>query len=158
MSGNRGCIFNSLLFLVIVFVPILGHIIATIMLLEDDHSAASTVLWLALIWLVPFLGCFLFLGYSMRDWNFRVLLYELAQKYRAGYQSWSVQRGALAVDHDFWLKRDVKTNLEIALLADGVAPEKLYPLDLKRAHDKIAAFKEHVVSYWGGGAESHVEH
>ncbi|WP_158815585.1 ABC transporter substrate-binding protein [Methylocapsa sp. S129] len=43
---------------------------------------------------------------------------------------------------------------EAALLADGVAPEKLYPLDLKRAHDKIAAFKENVVSYWGGGAES----
>jgi putative spermidine/putrescine transport system substrate-binding protein len=43
---------------------------------------------------------------------------------------------------------------EAALLADGVAPEKLYPLDLKRAHDKIAAFKENVISYWGGGAES----
>ncbi|UDL94613.1 ABC transporter substrate-binding protein [Lichenihabitans sp. PAMC28606] len=43
---------------------------------------------------------------------------------------------------------------EAALLADGVAPEKLYPLDLKRAHDKIAAFKENVSSYWGGGAES----
>lgn len=43
---------------------------------------------------------------------------------------------------------------EAALLADGVAPDKLYPLDLKRAHDKIAAFKEHVVSFWGGGAES----
>jgi putative spermidine/putrescine transport system substrate-binding protein len=43
---------------------------------------------------------------------------------------------------------------EAALLADGVAPEKLYPLDLKRAHDKIAAFKDNIVSYWGGGAES----
>jgi len=43
---------------------------------------------------------------------------------------------------------------EAALLADGVAPEKLYPLDLKRAHDKIAAFKDNVVAYWGGGAES----
>ena len=43
---------------------------------------------------------------------------------------------------------------EAALLADGVAPDKLYPLDLKRAHDKIAAFKDNVVSYWGGGAES----
>ena len=43
---------------------------------------------------------------------------------------------------------------EAALLGDGVAPEKLYPLDLKRAHDKLAAFKENVVSYWGGGAES----
>ncbi len=43
---------------------------------------------------------------------------------------------------------------EAALLADGVAPDKLYPLDLPRAHAKIAAFKDNVVSYWGGGAES----
>lgn len=43
---------------------------------------------------------------------------------------------------------------EAALLGDGVAPDQLYPLDLKRAHDKIAAFKEHIVAYWGGGSES----
>lgn len=43
---------------------------------------------------------------------------------------------------------------EAALLGDGVEPEKLYPLDIKRAHDKIAAFKEHIVAYWGGGSES----
>ncbi|MFD1329225.1 ABC transporter substrate-binding protein [Mycoplana ramosa] len=43
---------------------------------------------------------------------------------------------------------------EAALLGDGVKPEELYPLDLKRAHDKIAAFKENVVAYWGGGSES----
>lgn len=43
---------------------------------------------------------------------------------------------------------------EAALLADGVAPDKLYPLDLKRAHAKIAAFKDHVISFWGNGAES----
>lgn len=66
MSGNRGCVFNTVLFLVIVFVPILGHIIATIMLLEDEHSAAGTVLWLAVIWLLPFLGCFLFLLFGQR--------------------------------------------------------------------------------------------
>lgn len=43
---------------------------------------------------------------------------------------------------------------EAALLADGVAPADLYPLDLDRAHAKIAAFKEHVGAFWGGGAES----
>jgi putative spermidine/putrescine transport system substrate-binding protein len=43
---------------------------------------------------------------------------------------------------------------EAALLADGVTPDKLYPLDLDRAHKKLAAFKEHVVSYWGGGGEA----
>ena len=66
MSGNRGCIFNSLLFLVIVFVPVLGHIIATVMVFEDNHSLAGTVLWLALIWLVPFLGSFLYLVFGQR--------------------------------------------------------------------------------------------
>ncbi|MDR3515742.1 MAG: ABC transporter substrate-binding protein [Azospirillaceae bacterium] len=43
---------------------------------------------------------------------------------------------------------------EAALLADGVAPDKLYPLDLDRAHAKIKAFKDNIVSFWGGGAES----
>lgn len=43
---------------------------------------------------------------------------------------------------------------EAALLADGVKPEELYPLDLKRAHAKIASIKDDVVSYWGGGSES----
>ena len=43
---------------------------------------------------------------------------------------------------------------EAALLADGVAPEDLYPLDVERANAKIGAFKEHVGAFWGGGAES----
>lgn len=43
---------------------------------------------------------------------------------------------------------------EAALLADGVAPADLYPLDLDRAHAKLSALKGDVVSYWGGGAES----
>jgi hypothetical protein len=66
MSGNRGCIFNSILFLIIVFVPLLGHIIATIMVFEDDHSLAGSVLWLAAIWLIPFLGTFLYLLFGQR--------------------------------------------------------------------------------------------
>jgi putative spermidine/putrescine transport system substrate-binding protein len=43
---------------------------------------------------------------------------------------------------------------EAALLGDGVAADKLYPLDLQRANDKIKAFKDNIVSFWGGGAES----
>lgn len=43
---------------------------------------------------------------------------------------------------------------EAALLADGVAPDALYPLDIERAHKKLAAFKDNVISFWGGGAES----
>ena len=66
MSGNRGCIANSLLFLVCVFVPILGHIITTVMVLEDEHSPAGTILWLVIIWLLPFLGNFLYLVFGQR--------------------------------------------------------------------------------------------
>jgi putative spermidine/putrescine transport system substrate-binding protein len=43
---------------------------------------------------------------------------------------------------------------EAALLADGATAANLYPLDVEKAHAKISAFKEHVVSFWGGGAES----
>lgn len=66
MSGNRGCLFNSILFLIIVFVPLLGHIIATMMVLEDNHALAGTILWLAVIWLIPFLGSFLYLVFGQR--------------------------------------------------------------------------------------------
>lgn len=44
--------------------------------------------------------------------------------------------------------------LEAALLADGVAPSALYPLDVPRALRKIDELKPHVLAYWGSGAES----
>ncbi len=43
---------------------------------------------------------------------------------------------------------------EALLLGDGVAAADLYPLDIERAHKKLAGFKENVVAYWGGGSES----
>lgn len=42
---------------------------------------------------------------------------------------------------------------EALLMADGVAPDALYPLDIERAHAKLAAFKDNVVAFWGGGAD-----
>ncbi|MBP7242832.1 ABC transporter substrate-binding protein [Amaricoccus sp.] len=44
--------------------------------------------------------------------------------------------------------------VEAALIADGVKPEELYPLDLDRALAKIAALKPDIISFWGSGAES----
>ncbi|MGB7285517.1 MAG: ABC transporter substrate-binding protein [Salaquimonas sp.] len=43
---------------------------------------------------------------------------------------------------------------EALLLGDGVAREDLYPLDLDRAHAKLKGFKDNIISFWGGGAES----
>ena len=43
--------------------------------------------------------------------------------------------------------------LEAALLADGVTPDALYPLDLDRAFAKLDTIKSEII-WWGGGAES----
>jgi putative spermidine/putrescine transport system substrate-binding protein len=44
-------------------------------------------------------------------------------------------------------------NLEIALLADGVTPENLYPLDVDRAFKKLAEIKPHIAIWWTSGAQ-----
>ena len=43
--------------------------------------------------------------------------------------------------------------LEIALLADGVSADKLYPLDLDRAFKKLNTIKSDII-WWSGGAQS----
>ncbi len=43
--------------------------------------------------------------------------------------------------------------LEAALLADGVAPEDLYPLDIDRAFASLDKIKPYVTKWWGSGAE-----
>lgn len=44
-------------------------------------------------------------------------------------------------------------NLELALLADGVAPEDLYPLDYDRAFAKLDSIRDDLV-FWESGAQS----
>ncbi len=46
------------------------------------------------------------------------------------------------------------TSLEFALLADGVAPDKLYPLDVERAFKKLREIKPHITVWWGNGAQA----
>lgn len=43
--------------------------------------------------------------------------------------------------------------LEMALLASGVQPKNLYPLDLARAFKELNKIKNHIV-WWGSGAQS----
>jgi len=45
-------------------------------------------------------------------------------------------------------------NLEFALLADGVAADKLYPIDVDRAFRKLDRIKPHVTVWWKTGAQS----
>ena len=69
MSSERGCLMNSLMFLIIVFLPIIGHVIETVMVIEDDHSVAGKLIWLAVIWLMPpfvIIGPLLYLLFGQR--------------------------------------------------------------------------------------------
>lgn len=62
---------------------------------------------------------------------------------------------------DFWdvekfpgarsLGADVTYNLEFALLADGVSPDQLYPLDVERAFRKLSAIRPHIKVWWKQG-------
>lgn len=52
------------------------------------------------------------------------------------------------------LRRNPIDTLEIALMADGVAPADLYPLDVDRAFRKLDEIKNSIDVWWTGGAQS----
>lgn len=51
------------------------------------------------------------------------------------------------------MRNNARESLEIALLADGVDPDELYPLDVDRAYEKLEDIKDHV-NWWTAGAQS----
>jgi hypothetical protein len=50
---------------------------------------------------------FLFLGYSLRDWNLRVILHRIWGEQKLSWKSWAVQLNPDTLDREFWRKRDV---------------------------------------------------
>jgi hypothetical protein len=86
MSGNRGCLVNSILFLVIVFIPVVGHIIETVFILEDDHSPLGKLVWLLIIWLIPFVGPFLYLVLGQRRPRYGRVMFGQTSSAPAQYQ------------------------------------------------------------------------
>ena len=65
-SGGIGCVPALLLAFVLIFIPIIGHIILTFMILTDDLSTGEKILWLLVVWLAPFIGPFLYLLLGQR--------------------------------------------------------------------------------------------
>jgi hypothetical protein len=63
---THGCLYTTVVTLVIVFLPVIGHIICTVYVLGDDLTASEKLIWLLLIWLVPFLGPLLYLLVGQR--------------------------------------------------------------------------------------------
>ena len=64
---------------------------------------------------------FLFLGYSLRDWNLRVILHRIWTRQRRAYHSWAVQLAPDALDSAFWQDRKVEIrDVEIDVYVDGL--------------------------------------
>ena len=52
------------------------------------------------------------------------------------------------------LSGNARQMLEVALLADGVPADKLYPIDLDRAFKSLEKIKPHLTLWWSSGAQS----
>jgi hypothetical protein len=50
---------------------------------------------------------FLFLGYSLRDWNLRVILHRIWGEQKLDYKSWAILSNPDKLDQEFWKKRNV---------------------------------------------------
>jgi hypothetical protein len=65
--SDRGCATIGCIALVCIFVPIVGHIILTYMILEDDYSLLGKTMWLVVVWVFWFIGPFLYLFFGQRQ-------------------------------------------------------------------------------------------
>jgi hypothetical protein len=50
---------------------------------------------------------FLFLGYSLRDWNLRVILHRIWGEQKLSWNSWAIQLHPDLMEEEFWSKRGV---------------------------------------------------
>ena len=60
---------------------------------------------------------FLFLGYSLEDWNFRVILRKIQLTAEIGqdYASWAIQLNPSEIERQFWAKRGIDVyNMDLA--------------------------------------------
>ncbi len=63
---GRSFIATGCIALICIFIPVLGHIILTLMILNDDMTASEKLLWLIVVWVFWFIGPFLYLLLGQR--------------------------------------------------------------------------------------------
>lgn len=89
-----------------------------------------------------------------------VAVYATIQAYRTdkfgnkGPQTWADFFNVQKFPGKRAMRKSPYDTLEEALLADGVPPDKLYPLDMDRAFKKLDQIKPHVTVWWTGGAQA----
>ena len=65
---NRHSLFVTVvLILVSIFLPLIGHILVTVMIARDYMSLPEKVIWLIAVWAIPVLGPLLYLLVGQRS-------------------------------------------------------------------------------------------
>lgn len=92
--------------------------------------------------------------YTVGEWTFSTVIAWNTKTVKTPPKTWA----------EFWdvkkfpgkraLSANARQMLEIALLADGVAPDKLYPIDVDRAFKKLEELKPNLALWWSSGAQS----
>jgi hypothetical protein len=63
---------------------------------------------------------FLFLGYSLNDWNMRVFLHKIFESQRLKYSSWSIQRDADPYTVKYWKTENIEViNMDLGSYVQG---------------------------------------
>ena len=88
------------------------------------------------------------------EWTFSTVLIWSTKTVKNPPNTWA----------DFWdvkkfpgkraLGSNMRQMIEIALVADGVTADKLYPLDVDRAFKKLEQLKPNLALWWSSGAQS----
>jgi class 3 adenylate cyclase len=77
---------------------------------------------------------FLFMGYSLRDWNLRVILHRIWGEQKLTYKSWAVMNRVEPMEKDFWRRREVDV-LSV--------PLDEYVMELARRLKEVSATRSH---------------
>ena len=83
-----------------------------------------------------------------------ILAYRTDKFGAKGPQSWRDYFDTVKFPGRRAMRRSPIDTLELALLAEGVAPAKLYPLDVDRAFKKLDQIKKSIAVWWTGGAQT----
>ncbi len=86
---------------------------------------------------------------SMHEYGIGIVAWSWVLAFRAGTLTeqqlsnpWKTYFDVKAVPGARGMRNDPRRNLEIALMADGVAPQKLYPLNVERAFKTLTKFRD----------------
>lgn len=93
-------------------------------------------------------------AHHVGEWTFSTVIAWNTKTVKSPPKTWAEFWNVKKFPGKRALSANARQMLEIALVADGVQADKLYPLDLDRAFKKLEEIKPHLTLWWSSGAQS----